>query len=303
MGLLIGLLLALTLAACGGESTPEPAEEAEPTVASEPTPAATATEPEPEMEATEEPTPPPSPTLTPTVAPTPTGDPEAAGAETPVEVSGVEARSVLDVASIERFRIRLDFTMAGEAYPERAMNGTIEGAFTTDPRANHLVIQAEGETELSGTFEIIQIEDQIYLKAAGQWIEAPAGTAPQLEDYYLFGDELEAEETVSGLERVGEETVNGRETIHYRGDEAFLTANEVSGAAFDVENAETARYDVWIDKAEGFPVKQTVVFDGPGVNPQNPEATGRIEYVLEYYDFNAEDITIEAPEAIDVGGG
>jgi hypothetical protein len=302
MGLLIGLLLTLTLAACGGgESTPEPAEEVEPTVASEPTSAPTATEPETETEATEEPTAPPSPTAAPTAVTS--EEPEATAAETSVEVSGVEAQSVLDVASIERFRIRLTFTMEGEAYPESAVNGTIEGAFTTDPRANHLVIQAEGQAELSGTFEIIQIEDQIYLKAAGQWIEAPAGTAPQLEDYYLFGDELEAEETVTGLERVGAETVNGRQTIHYRGAQAFLTANEVSGAAFDIENAETAQYDVWIDEAEGFPVKQTVLFDGPGVNPQNPEATGRIEYVLEYYDFNAEEITIEAPEAIDVGGG
>jgi hypothetical protein len=295
--LLIGLLLALTLAACGGgPGAPAPAEEAEPTATTEPTSAPTVTEPEPETETTEEPTSPPSPTPAPTAVPT-----EEPGA-TPVEVRGVEAQSILDVASIDSFRIRLNFTMEGEAYPESAMNGTIEGEFTTEPRANHLVIQAEGQAELTGTFEIIQIDDQIYLKAAGQWIQAPAGTAPQLEDYYLFGDELEAQETLTGLTRVGEETVNGRQTVHYRGTQAFLTANEVSGAAFDVDNAETAQYDVWIDQAEGFPVKQTVLFDGPGVNPEAPEATGRIEYVLEYDDFNAEDITIEAPEAIGMGG-
>lgn len=280
------LIATVALAGCGGGEKPSAATSA--------AGATSATQPE-ATAVPEEPTTPPTAAPTPTAKPTsaPTESPKAEPAEL-IEVSGVKAQSVLDVESIDSFRISLSFRMEGEAFSENQASGTIEGAFTRKPRAHHLVIQVEGEEEQPGEFEIIQIEDQIYLQVAGQWMEAPAGAAPQLEDYYLFGDELKAEETIAGLERVGEETVNGRQTIHYRGDRAFLTTNEVGGGEFDVENAETAQYDVWIDKAEGFPVKQTVVFEGAGVNPQNPEASGRVEYVLEYYDFNA-DITIEAP--------
>jgi len=276
---LVSVVLVLILAACGGGGTSEPTGDVQPTATSE-------TEPETEEEPTEEPTLAPSPTPVPTET-----TPEPA-TEEPVEVSGIEAQSVLDAPSIDSFRLRLDFTMEGEAYAENTTSGTIEGTFTSDPRAHHLIIQTEGEP--SGSLEIIQIADQIYMQAAGQWIQAPVESTPQLEDYYLFGDELEAGETLAGLERVGEESVNGRQTIHYRGDRAFLTANEVGGGEFNLEAAETAEYDVWIDQAENFPVKQTVLFEGPGVNPANPEASGRIDYVLEYHDFNAE-ISIEPP--------
>lgn len=284
--LLISLLLTVTLAACGGSgAATEPADEAQPTTAATSAPETGG------EEATEEPTPPP------TTAPT-----ESTSDDETVEVSGVEAQSLLDVESINSFRLRLSFNVEGEAFPEGETGGTIEGAFTGDPRANHLVIQVEGQEGQAGSFEVIQIEDQIYVKAGGQWIEAPAGSAPQLETYYLFGDELEAAETVTGLERVGQETLSGRQVIHYRGNREFLIANQVGGSEFGIEGVETVQYDIWIDKAEGFPVKQTVLLEGTGVNAENPEAVGRVEYTLEYYDFNA-DITIEAPQAMDLGGG
>jgi hypothetical protein len=142
-------------------------------------------------------------------------------------------------------------------------------------------------------FEQIAIGEEAWIQAPGDqtWISVGAAASPLegLTSAFFQPDFGGADDA---FENLGTEMVNGRETIHYRGDltplllEGFLQGE-------DVPELSTFDLDVWADPV-GFVVKMDMVMEGSGFDPQDPNATGRLEYHYEVYDLGA-DITITPP--------
>ncbi|HEX8682423.1 MAG TPA: hypothetical protein VF707_08925 [Ardenticatenaceae bacterium] len=323
------LAMMLLLAACGGTAQPEtdqaetdtntPAAAATNTTAPAPTEAEEPTE-EPEEEPTEEPE--EEPTEEPEEEPTeepeeePTEEPE----EEPTEEADTgdegddttsEGQSLFAVVDdIDTFRLRTTVTTEGEAFEEgEAANLTsfsMEGEFVREPPAQRLSIStpegADDESMLGGlgNFEMIQIGDTGYMNLGTGWTEMPGGDLMSGFAEFTFIDPESMNISLDEMERVGEEEVNGRNTVHLRGGEEFVTAMNEDDETFSMENLEEAQVDLWVDEEDNFIVRMQMVAEGTGVNEENPDATGRIEILIEYYDFN-EDITIEAPEVASLG--
>jgi hypothetical protein len=155
------------------------------------------------------------------------------------------------------------------------------------------VIQVQQVQTERYVIETLLVSDTRYIQVRGRWLKAPEA-APRIDD--LVGITPDA---VTGgldrLERVGEEVVNARQTVHYRGDrDSFPIIS--SSDTFDPSRVESAQLDLWVDQAENFIVKMTV-------SATENEGGESQQFVLtfDYFDFNA-DIVIAAPAgAIYVG--
>lgn len=268
------LILVLLLAACSGEEsasegTSEGGGEAE---TSQTTDSDDVAKPEPEVE--EE------------VAPT----------EEPLDLSN--AKTLDEVADINSFRLRVNIKAEGDAFEGQegaellASGIDVEGSFIKEPASQHIVMALGGEEV--GTFEFVQIEDQGYAKFGDAWSETPVTEAPKIEDL-AFLTPADFADVLDEFERVGDETVNGRETVHLYADKEVFAKLETGDEELGIDQAEEIKLDLWFDKSEGFIVKMAILADGKGLSETDAEAAGRVEMTLEYYDFN-EEIVIEAPE-------
>jgi hypothetical protein len=98
---------------------------------------------------------------------------------------------------------------------------------------------------------------------------------------------------------VGEESVNGRATIHYQGGPEAVPTGGTAGDTFDVTALESASIDLWIDQVENFIVAMEVTVAG---FDEEPDALMQMRF--DYADFNSPDILIEAPvDAMAMPGG
>ncbi|MDQ4075262.1 MAG: LppX_LprAFG lipoprotein [Chloroflexota bacterium] len=305
--LVLLLVAAMLLAACAGGATPAPPtatvdiEATEGTdeggeVAEESEEADLIEEPTEEPEATEE--------------LEETEEPEAVEeAEEEADPSELEALSLEEVESINSFRVRMQISSEGEAFEEdeEVQSGTIslEGAITKEPPAQQLKMVFDVDSEEMAMFgegiEFIQVGDTAYTKLGGEWIQVPAEEAAPDVNQFLFIQPEDITEDLERLERVGEEEISGRRTIHYRGDrEAIAELDQENDEEVDLENLDEAQLDIWIDQEENFIVRMEMVLEGTGINQDQPEASGRVAVLLEYFDIN-EDFTIELPEELEAG--
>jgi hypothetical protein len=221
-----------------------------------------------------------------TVAPTDTPPPTP----TAVSVAGPARMSVVeDASAIHSYRMRIEI----QSEDARGQNQVgVEGAFVKAPPAEQLVIHFEERGEPK-TIEMVTVNGVRYLQAQGMWMQAP-GSGLNINEYTLITTADVAERS-TGLIRVGEETVNGRATIHYRGDKHSIPVAGTPSDKFDVSRAEMAEMDLWVDQAEQFIVKmQITVQDGQAENRQSHVM------LIEYFDFN-QPITIGAPENLITG--
>lgn len=168
---------------------------------------------------------------------------------------------------------------------------------TRDPAAQHIIVT--GDATEGQSVEIVQIGNQQWLRFGEEWIQTEADEAEALnfeEDLPFSLEDIE-EQTWDDAAFVGQETVNGISTRHYRvqdmGWESFLTAEA------EIESA-TAEY--WIaDEANlpAFPVKMVVEISGKDTDVEDDLRTYFMS--MEVTDVNA-DLVIEPPAEAESGG-
>lgn len=189
-----------------------------------------------------------------------------------------------DVPSIDRYRMRL--TMSSEI-PDRNTYVEVEAAYIKEPPTEEIVMQVEerGETQIITTYLV----DGLRYMRSGDMVVQTADARMNLNELTLI-QPRDATLLDDRFAVVGEETLNGRETIHYQGGPEAVPTGSTAGDSFDVTSLASARIDLWVDQAEQFIVAMEV-------NAENTEGAGeQIRMRFEYYDFNSPEIVIEAPE-------
>lgn len=227
-----------------------------------------------------------------TATPVPSPTPE-------VTMSLGEVVSVQEVDEINSFRMRMVLQAMGEAFEEEGGGSelpggeiVIEAEFIKEPLAQRILMNLGGEEgAMLGNIEVVRIGDTVYTNFGGQWIEAPADNAPDVDEFMII--KPQDIKSLENMEEVGREEVNGRNTIHYRGDKEALAT--LGDEELDVSDVEEAELNLWIDAETGFVVRMTMDAAGTGINDEAPDLFGNIYLELDYTDFN-EDFTIEAPE-------
>ena len=217
------------------------------------------------------------------------GAEEAASAGTipqALEVSGLSGEP--DFAAY-RMSMNITFTNLDESGQEVTQKITADILRTTDPNATNMKMQFEGMegAEEFGETTFIQTEEAGYMMIPGMGcISAGEGTAAENPFVGLTDTSIFLED-VGKAEFVGEETVNGVETLHYTFDQtAFM------GQASDVE---WAKGDVYVAKEGGYMVR--FVMEGKGAF--GTEITGQDQPGTISLEMNIapveEPVTIEVP--------
>jgi hypothetical protein len=257
------LALALILAACGGNSN----ESDQATSATQDQPAAT-TAPATQAETT---------ASSETTAPAAASDSSNSGSVTDQMVA------IEDASGINSYRMQMHLTMKSD---EEDVTIDVTGEFVKEPRAERLTMRInEVGGEENQEVSMVLVDGIHYIQAAGFWMQTPDASLT-LDEMTPFNPADFAKAT-GDLKRVGEETINGRATVHYQADENLLAAALANQDGFDFSQAEDFQVDLWLDKAEQFVVKmETSGTDNEG---------GIFSMVVEYVDFN-QPITITAPE-------
>ncbi len=241
-------------------------------------------------------------------APVPTpvdGDIPALESEQLVEALAVVG--VFDAAGVNSYRGRMSWTAVGDCGARSCDRGKVEGEF----------IRNASRVQGYGGHEVIQVDSQAWHREypGGDWMAGDAygfGEPVPPLSFAWFSPATTSLKSLQALGavndyllEVGNETVNGRSTVHYRVDK---TGIELAAANAGHRIAITeGNLDVWIDDAGQFPVKWQLVVDGKGyfancwgdctltyLNADIDQDGGRFEWSLELYDFGA-DITIEPP--------
>jgi hypothetical protein len=209
-----------------------------------------------------------------------------------------DLKSIDEVDSINTYRAHLSIKLSGEAFELEEMTGsdmislTIDGEFIKNPPAQHIMMSIDENTDFDD-IEVIMVDGRSYVNIDGQWEETVSPLPDELID---AANQAEIPDTGDLFKRVGTETVNGRETVHYRADKESLAQASIDDpqAQQFFANAEEAQLDMWVDQSENFIVKMQIIIFGKGFNENMPDSSGRIEMLVEFYDFNAP-ITITAP--------
>lgn len=198
---------------------------------------------------------------------------------------------VEEIASIDRYRMKI--TMKSEI-PNRNANIQVDAAYSKDPLAEEITMRVDenGETQ---TVTMLLVDGLRYMRS-GEMVVQTADARMNLQELTLI-QPRDAAPLGSRFTQIAEETINGRETILYRGGPDAVPTGGTAGDTFDVTAVESASIDLWIDKAEQFIVAMAVTIDG-----FDDEPTAHMEMRFDYYDFNSPDIVIEAPDdAISTG--
>lgn len=218
-------------------------------------------------------------------APTPSA---ASSTEAPAGGGGSSVQDFLDLVSKAKMTTyTMDMSMT-TTMDGSALEMTTSGAFdNTDPDkpASHLTMNVSGLE-----MEMIIVGGDYFLKMAmtgDQWMKMDAESARQMTgsaapDFSTWADENG--DTVKDVEVVGQETIGGVGTTHYR---LTMTPEAVEefGVDDDALEGATLGYDMWVD-GDGFTRKFDVAITGGSV-PVTMTAT--------LDDFN-EPVDIKAPK-------
>lgn len=308
---LLAVLLALSLAACGGEST-------EPTAS--PTDTATA------VPATDTPvaepsaTPVPQPTETPVPQPTATPAAESAtGGETGEETATPEpaAEETGDAGT---------FTAPGDALSSFRSRGdlafltTFEDGTTTEEHiqldAAHVATDdqygSNESLELTNTSDgkeetirIYQVGEYVAIFAEGEWITVgrdQAGLYTTMAQ--TFTGLLDAMVVnMDEASQAGTETVNDIETVHYTIDDPAVFARMAQIDPESDEVIESVQLDMWVAQTDNYLLKYQIEAEVSNVADTDDagneiRVNQKIDWAYEVYDINDSDITVEFPEDV-----
>ncbi len=235
-------MLALVLSGCGSKSTPEPA--------APPAPA----------EATSAPSQPtqPSRLAEPTAAPSQPAAPPTESAVAPVATE--EADLVLTdretaLSQLKSYVATWSMTWTGKKDGEdQTVGWKATQRYTADPEASHMIIESSDslDSNTAGVFEMIQIGTQSYMisdEGGEQQCTSFSSEDNQVSQNWVGPEAFGA---VRGGRYVGQETVNGIRTKHYRYDEKATGINAYSRLSGDI----------WVAVDGGYAVKDVANWEG-----------------------------------------
>lgn len=123
-------------------------------------------------------------------------------------------------------------------------------------------------TDVSGQkMEMVFTEGKGWMKMGDTWSETPLKLADMLHQMNVMSSEILAE-TASNAAKVGNETINGQETVVYSYD---MDMNKSTSMKMDMKSA----VKLWIRTSDGLPIKQEVSGEAMGVKSVS---TQEIEY-------------------------
>ncbi|MBI2760385.1 MAG: hypothetical protein HYX51_03035 [Chloroflexi bacterium] len=230
---------------------------------------------------------------------TPASDTQTRAMHVSPEASPANKRATAGIASLERYRFKMLLRFEGPLFGDErvALEEISEGEFIA-PDRHHAVCTTSaafgGQTE-NDTGEVILIGDRMWMRDSDsdEWEEDDNG----LGWCGLSGppSELLAEFDIPKVVMLPatEETVNGVASIRYHLDRLTPNAealiNDVIGIEPEALTAESeVTLDYWAAKDTGWPVRIVLL-------ARNIEGVGSAEVVLDIFDANAPDISIEAP--------
>jgi hypothetical protein len=177
-------------------------------------------------------------------------------------------KSIDEVDSINTYRFHMSIQASGEAFELEEMTGidvlnlAIDGEVIKNPLAQHIMMSIDENTDFDD-IEVIIVDGRSYVNIDGQWEETDS---PLLDSDEVIdaANQAEIPGTEELFERVGIETLNGRQTVHYRADKESLAQASIDDpqAQQFLANAEEAQLDIWVDQSENFIVKMQTVIAG-----------------------------------------
>jgi hypothetical protein len=244
--LVVGGVATLLLAACGGGSkrateTPELIVQTSPTTAS-PTTSPTTTLAPASPTATVAPA---SPTRAP-ASPTRRASPTRAASPTALPTAALGAVQPLDPATLPNYTLKMTFI--GQNLPNGATgvsSANISLEIEQNSPDNYHMRLSSDDTHV----EASKVDGKNYFSQEGQITEAPADSGIELFTPSMFLQSTPALPANLGVQRLGNETLNGRQTIHYRVPSenigAFLANGDPNAAPL---TKPTGTIELWIDQ-------------------------------------------------------
>ncbi|MFN8445308.1 MAG: hypothetical protein U0175_31255 [Caldilineaceae bacterium] len=115
--------------------------------------------------------------------------------------------------------------------------------------------------------EMVFVDGKGWMKMGDTWSESPMKLGDMLAQMNAMSGEMLAE-TASNATKVGNETINGQDTVVYSYD---MDMNKSSTMKMDVKSA----VKIWVRTSDGLPIKQEISGDALGVKSVS---TQEIEY-------------------------
>jgi hypothetical protein len=300
------LSLALVLAACGSDEVEQPADTGGEQVA-----AATDT---PVPEPTD--TPVPEPTDTPVPEPTDTPEPEPT--DTPEPEQELDLSNLIKPEELfDSFRSRGEFSVSiqygsGES-EEQNMVFEMDWVNVDNEYGGDLSMVMSGfnqlEEEAPDSMAIYAVDENMYMDLGGEWITSPRDPSELDSMSTIFQSPEDLADELEDYDRIGKETVNGIETIHYKYKGVSLFDDFFSDADLDIQDSvSTLGGDIWVAEDGGWVVKMSYEMTGEDIpddgSGQGPIDLANLAWVFEIYEIDTLDsieLPDNAPAAGDVG--
>jgi hypothetical protein len=304
--LLVVLIVALCLAACGSEETPQPTAAttsvaqqagAEPATQAVPTEAAAA--PTQAPAATLVPTKRPAATPTP-VPPTPTPQPTRSAADDEIALPNETLDSYRSRATTRVLESEGDaeFSIAALLFGDRV----IETEFIREPEAIHVTMTLE---EAGGALETIAIGEQSWINMGGGWMSIPAGDE-SAEAASQQGSQIDVNQMLKDMQqdmrRLGTDTINGIDCQRYAIDSEFTFPLPVvegeAQAMMPTEMTGKIQGEACIAEERNLPrvvVQEQSVYEMTLIYASGAQERVKFEQQSELFDIN-EPFTIEPPQ-------
>lgn len=204
------------------------------------------------------------------------------------------------LAAFNSYRMVVEMRFQDAADASQAGSMTLSTARVLDPPASSVEMVVSGafgedvaDLGEGATLTFVEVGETSYSVIPGIGCISGAGGGEIADE---FGDVLDAEDMADEIQRaeyVGEETVNGVATYHYRFDETGFADSE-----FDLSEATG---DVYVSQEHGYVVR--LVVDGTGqmsLFNENADA-GELHLTMDVLDVGAP-LTIEPPVDCDASG-
>ncbi len=312
IALFVVLLLAVTLAACGGDEEPEPTDT--------PVPAAAAPTDTP-VPPTDTPVPPTNTPAPPTDTPAATSPPAAEGGQTSGEGSGAATETGNEAPAessgslyaspgevLNSFRSRGSFAMSSTVAeaPAEQQVVQLEGAYVAADHAygsDEYVSMTVEQGDTTQTIAIYKVGDSVLVNSEGEWITVGrdnAGMFTLMADVFtnMMGEVIVNMDEATNL---GEEAINGVQAVHYQVNdpEVFKRMAQITGEEEGV--IESVDVNVWVATDGNYVVKYAIQASVTGVSitddaGNNVLADQTVDWSFEIYDINSPDIAIVLPE-------
>ena len=254
----LSIVLCLALAACGGASKAPTSAPAAPTSA-------------PAGQQASTPVP-----ARPTSTPLPAAQPTAAQEEE------LELGEASDLSKLNSYRTHYTLTwdVTNKDGQKESGSWDMREELVREPPAHHTTWTGTGTGSQGGTFEIIQIGQDTYVKSDNEWMAMTSA------DQTLFGgDEYMSDPfgAISGergkLVKRGE-MVNGVSCDHYTFDESTLGSSVGMGAV------SKAKGDTWVSTEFKVVVKYIVHYEGSGLAISGSDGEGTMDMTFDVTDIN-----------------